>query len=329
MNTLFKALRTLQWFFFEILSLNLFCAAMKRTGLILLSAFGLLIFTQCTEKQTSTGINNAVSLSHPALARQNKALQPYHTAHGVKKKEDTIIVSLLRRLYKGEYDDSTKWIYRAKDKTLNDSFKEFGNEFDTVITSIAHIDTVISGTDTNIFIISATVPSMDGEPLLTHALSPLLEGIVARKTNGTQLTIIQRGMLCMAGSFGEAPEAEIKQIGKNHWGIILHPGFTGQGYTVENMLVYTFIKDRFIKVFETVGDGILSDNDGATYDDSLKSHYYSYNSKISYDNSHSTDFYDILIHTQGTRFNENSNKVEPIDEKKQYRYKGQKYVAIK
>lgn len=100
------------------------------------------------------------------------------------------------------------------------------------------------------------------------------------------------------GAWGELPSHELIQIGPEKYGILFHDGYTSQGITSGSALIAAEAEGKFkvIADFETEFS-----NEGFYFEGNFPERAYAYNSKMEFVDGENTDFYDLLVRTEGTK----------------------------
>jgi len=103
----------------------------------------------------------------------------------------------------------------------------------------------------------------------SHASGAEIGGLFAGYDVTTKKWKIRAQSLSIAelGSWGQAPEPRFLKLGPDRYGFIMEPGFTGQGYTEQVLLVYGVSGNGFAEMLKIPS---FSDNGGTGADEAEK-----------------------------------------------------------
>ncbi|MGF6570912.1 hypothetical protein ABH945_003023 [Paraburkholderia sp. GAS333] len=161
-----------------------------------------------------------------------------------------------------------------------------------------------------------------------HACTPYLSFFEFEKvSDGWRLADPDVGVI-QAGNWGGPPTMSVRVIADDRYGIFLQPGYTAQGWSFGEVLIYARIGDAYQKIFEILTDQDDPDDHGWVSEISLI--------------KNDTGFYDIAITRKGEpkaddlRYidginvdelkwdvTDQSGNIRPHDK---YRFDGQRYV---
>jgi len=125
------------------------------------------------------------------------------------------------------------------------------------------------------------------------------------------------------GSFGEAPPIQLIKIGKESYGFLFSPGFTGQGITTEAVVLYTQRYDGFKQILD-IEDAAM-DNSGAC-DENVPNSCWQYTYKLDVVDAQK-NYNDLLFTQKGTKV-VNGKKVSAKASVK-YHFAGTSYAIVK
>jgi hypothetical protein len=106
----------------------------------------------------------------------------------------------------------------------------------------------------------------------------------------------------------------VADIGLNRKGFLFRPGFTSQGMTVENLMLFSFYKGDFKNML--IVKNAYMDNSG-NCDENVKNDCWQYDCSVNFSKSEK-DYYDVEITEKGTI--KKNGKLDKVDSKQGYSF---------
>lgn len=147
-----------------------------------------------------------------------------------------------------------------------------------------------------------------------QACSPHISLATFSETEGNHKLISYHHFM-KSGQYGEAPPVEIKYNPRREMAfLVVIPGFTNQGVTVENTQVFYFNEAKGEPVLALLLENTYEDNLGFCEEDEYNC--YSYKSELTFKNDQ------LVVHKKGTLFLFEKGRVVNIDETSSYMFNG-------
>jgi hypothetical protein len=212
------------------------------------------------------------------------------------------IFSAIARDYKLVNKDEALISSVSLDKT------QFGIEDDTLILKLVQKSVF----NNQIYVITAINPRTND----CHSCAPILGIAVFSDTLATHLASYNQ--VEKVGSWGELPVIGIKKIDNtDEVYFMATPGYSAQGYTSENIVIYRRVNKQFGKVFEM--DESYLDNYGVC--DEEQNNCYQKKTQVTLHGNK------LITKTTGTEFDFEKNAIVPVNIQKTYSFRNGKYVV--
>ncbi len=220
--------------------------------------------------------------------------------------------TVMNNVYLDSKNKINQYYWFTKDREILNNL--LISENDTIFSNNVFLDSIIFDNNTWLILLTENKP----KDFNFHSSAPYLEIIVFEK-NENKWILSFRNLFARLGSWGQIPRFELKQIGKDRYGILFFMGYTNQGYTVENLLLYAINRKEINNVLE-IKDAAM-DNKGAANE---KKWGYKYDIRFIDSN---LEYYDINFSTKGTYLDDDSGKIKTINKEIVYSFQNEGYMA--
>ncbi|MFN8576697.1 MAG: hypothetical protein U0354_07555 [Candidatus Sericytochromatia bacterium] len=222
---------------------------------------------------------------------------------------------ILKLLINGKYNKKTKYI---KHDLSKDNIKKY--QLENVFnfsTAIIFKKEFKQDKKLNYIVVTET----RDETSDCHACAPIV-GIAVFEKTGTNFKIKDKFQYVeRIGTWGHAPTPQLKEIGKNNYGLIFESNYFGMGITSSSTTIIGKINNKFESLHT---ENTEEDNNGACGNE-LKVECYSYTSKLDF-MKNNEKFYPISFTYKGTSL-DNNDKAIPYNKVKKYKFLKNKYVS--
>lgn len=154
----------------------------------------------------------------------------------------------------------------------------------------------------------------------SHGQAPTLAGDLFERVAGGWKLAVRTSAITEIGSYGEAPEGTLVQLGPHRWGVRFDPGFTNMGVTAQGLSLVAPVDAAIVEVL-ALGE-LASENSGDC--DEAEKNCYSFESEVRFVPGSNPEWLDVEVRSHGTRLN-NEMTAEPFDETQRFGFVDGRY----
>jgi hypothetical protein len=226
-----------------------------------------------------------------------------------EKPNDEIIMKLLY----GNYNGSVA-VWNPKETKVDKELTNFA-EGEQLISKIILKETkTIQGNESIIVVTQSNIEGND-----CRVCAPAIGAFIFTKKDSAWFCDTKNYYIGEIGSYGEAQEVKLIEVGQNTIGLLFEVTEMTQGYYYEGSIIYPFYKGRFVEAinFQTLGN-----NNGADEEQ------WSKEAKFKFIPNSNEEYYDLIIETTGNEFDENTNRIVNATKTVIYAFKDGKYRVV-
>jgi hypothetical protein len=158
-----------------------------------------------------------------------------------------------------------------------------------------------------------------------HACAPIIGGAIFSRSGNVWKLDTDTRFITRMGSYGEVnSDGLLVSIGPDRHGVLFRPGWTGQGYTYQSVVILGETGGEIREIAsipQTDGDNVGTCGEK---EEPANQPCFSYQARVDFVPGRNREYHDLRIRTTGTKLND-AGKLQRVNETTRYSFDGQEY----